>query len=172
MRAVISRSRDEESERAKLAAECARLEEEERARALRAERAKLEAVDSPSDDLMSEFRKRIESMDKDKDNLDSSYSSSTDSGSDSDDDKKDHMRHSPIPDRGTGSAVLDRPDNTSSSDSSEDDDENANDENNNQPMASNSKTGDGSDSDGDNFAKPDQLEMLKRMWNLSSPDKE
>lgn len=148
MRAIVSRSRDEEAERAKLAAECARLEREEQARALRAQRAKLESVETPSDDIMSELRKRLETMNED---------SSDDTSSTDPDSKSDHMRHSPIPDRGNGSAVLDRPDSSNNGN---------NDEIRGDADSSESRR------DGEAFAKPDELEMLKRMWNLSPPDKE
>lgn len=148
MRVILSRSRDEAAEKAKLEAECQRLAEEERQRALRAERKRLESVegDEQDDQLWSAFRKRVESLDSEE----SDQSKTT---------KNDNMRHNPIPDRGMGSAVLDRPDNDKSnpednSGSSESDDN----DNEDQPNS-------------ENLAKPDELEMLKRMWNLSS-DKE
>lgn len=154
MRVILSRSRDEAAEKAKLEAECNRLAEEERQRALRAERKRLESVDGDEKDeqLWSAFRKRIESLDSEEPDQTTKNT------------KKDNMRHNPIPDRGMGSAVLDRPgSNKSGSNTNSDRTDNNVDE------------GEGEDdigSEGENLAKPDEAEMLKRMWNLSPPEKE
>lgn len=150
MRTVVHSRRDEEAEKARVAAECERLAKEEEERARRIKRKKMEAVDIQSNspdgvlnmddgDIMSALKKRVQTLedgtDQDQDEQDN------------EDDQDTHMRHAPIPDRGMGSAVLDRPDD-------EDDEETPNDENE------------------EKLAKPDELEMLNRMWNLSSPDKE
>lgn len=155
MRVILSRSRDEAAEKAKLEAECNRLAEEERQRALRAERKRLESVDGDEQDeqLWSAFRKRLES-------LDSEESDQTTKNT-----KKDDMRHNPIPDRGMGSAVLDRPDNNKSDSNSNSDPTDSNGDEEGE-REGNIK------SEGENLAKPDEAEMLKRMWNLSPPDKE
>lgn len=156
MRVILSRSRDEAAERAKLEAECKRLEEEERQRALRAERKRLESVEGGEQDeeLWSAFRKRLESIDTEQ--LDETTKNT----------KKDNMRHNPIPDRGMGSAVLDRPDSNNS-------DTNANSDSSDSTDGGDEGEGQGeSRSEGENLAKPDEAEMLKRMWNLSPPDKE
>lgn len=153
MRAIITKSRDEKAEREKLQAECKRLEEEEADRARRAHRKKLETVEASEiegdEDLWVEFRKRVENMDSDDVTLDSSNT------------KDDNMRHSPIPDRGTGSALLDRPQSVDGGAKP------------NSPDAE-GEDGEGSakDAEGDQLANPDDMEMLKRMWNLSPPDKE
>ncbi|CDF37846.1 unnamed protein product [Chondrus crispus] len=60
------------------------------------------------------------------------------------------MRHSPIPDRGMGSAVLERPD-------GEDGD-----------VGEVGEVGEAEEEE--QTAKPEELDMLNRMWNLSSGD--
>lgn len=134
MRAVLASRHDEEKERAKLAAECARLEQEEILHARRLKHKAMERVegddDLPEDDtLQSSLMKRMQDL-----------------GDDEAGEKEDKfMRHTPIPDRGTGSMLLDRPD-----DAAVDEEE----------------KGAGEEED----VSPERLEMLNRMWNLSSPD--
>lgn len=176
MRTLLTVSRDQKAERDRLAKECARLQDEEENRALRLERTRLETAglssrpdsDEDQNQLMSALRQRVQNMEEsgDDDDDDNANDGSV-SGKQNDDRKKNKkkknqdMRQSPIPDRGMGSAVLERPDG------------NANDENNNK-----NDNEDDSEQDNDNppggetLAQPDQAEMLKRMWNLSPPDKE
>lgn len=167
MRLIINRSRDDESEKKRLADQCDRLQQEEHNRTLRMARTQLESIPDPQQptsqtdvggdgdgvDLMSELRKRVESLENNA--KDSNANANTDT------DNKD-IRHSPIPDRGTGSALLDRPDATNEYDS--DDAQNKKKEKD--------ETKDDEDDLAAKSAKPEQLEMLKRMWNLSPPDKE
>lgn len=141
MRAVLASRRDEDKEREKLAVECARLEEEEILRARRLKRKAMERVDEadalPEDDaLQSSLLKRLQDID---------------AGDAPTDDDKKFMRNSPIPDRATGSMLLDRP---------TDDD---------------AKRGDpapSADEDDEAPVNADELEMLNRMWNLNAGDSE
>lgn len=157
MRAIINRSRDDTADRAKLDAECKRLEEEEHDRARRAERKKLETVEASElegdGELWSELRKRVETIEADEPS-----SADTASSSSAASDKKNDMRHSPIPDRGTGSALLDRPQSVDG----------------NQEVSSNNNSSGEDETDSENKAQgnPDDMEMLKRMWNMSPPEKE
>lgn len=209
MRAIVNGSRNDKERESKLQAECKRLADEERVRALRAERAKLESLDDDDDDdddesqdgrmryspsssstayerhraadvdagadvkpvsdadLMSELRKRLQSMDGDDESDDENGGADSGSeGGDDGDDGDDNMRHKPIPDRGTGSALLERPDG---------------DDGNGRGVGGNSSgTTDGVKAEGgsdeaigdDPEVNADDLEKLKRMWNLSPPDKE
>lgn len=138
MRAIVSSRRDDEAEKKRLEAECNRLEQEEKERALRVKRKKMEMVEGGSvvrdDELLSDLMKRVQSLENADD----------DDDGDNDDAA---MRHIPIPDRGTGSAVLDRPD---------DETEPA------EPQAV--------EPEQEELPKPEELEMLNRMWNLSSGD--
>ena len=148
MRAIISSRRDEEEEKRRLQEECERLEREEKERALRVKRKRMEQVEDkdnlvPDDELMSSFMKRVQ-------NLDSRAEDSSDEKAKPDDGKKANMRHSPIPDRGTGSALLDRPESADDADN-----------------ASGKDTADGTEAEPVN---PEKLEMLKRMWDLNMPD--
>lgn len=141
MRAIVNSRRDEKEEQRRLEAECKRLAEEEEERIRRTKRKQMEQVDTssvaPDADLMSDLRKRVQTLSNDGDE-------DTDSSN-----KDDNMRHTPIPDRGTGSMLLDRPDDESDSDA----------------QASSAESM-------EQPANPDELEMLKRMWNMSPPDKE
>lgn len=94
------------------------------------------------DQLMSDFMSRVTSLETDDSDLDDNQSNDP------------SMRHSPIPDRGTGSAVLDPPDRS--------------DPHHHDDLDSPDHPSDLSPE----MAKPEEAEMLKRMWNLSSPDKE
>lgn len=139
MRAIVSSRRDDEAEKKRLEAECNRLEQEEKERALRVKRKKMEMVEGGSvvrddDELLSDFMKRVQSLENAEE--------------DDDDNDDAAMRHTPIPDRGTGSAVLDRPD--------DDETEPA------EPQAVEPQQ--------EELAKPEELEMLNRMWNLNSGD--
>lgn len=152
MRAVLASRRDEDKEREKLAAECARLEEEEMERSRRLRRKAMEKVEGseelPEDDaLQSSLQRRLQDIGED------------DGEDDGEDAEKKFMRNSPIPDRGTGSMLLDRPDagdqattrkGTSADDGEEEEEEEEEEEG----------------------ASAEELEMLKRMWNLNSPDNE
>lgn len=141
MRAIVSARRDEEQERRRLAEECKRLEEEEKERALRAERRKMEAVEGGvmgDEDLMSDFMQRVKSLERgDDDDEDDAF------------DNDAAMRHTPIPDRGTGSALLERPENDVSADEGE-------------------NRGQRNEGSAEELPNPEELEMLNRMWNLSS----
>lgn len=172
MRTLLTVSRDQKAERDRLAKECARLQDEEENRALRLERTRLETAglssrpdpDADQNELMSALRQRVQNMEESDDEDDEDVNDGSVSGKQNDDRKKnkkkknEDMRQSPIPDRGMGSAVLERPDGD------------ANDENNGQDDSE--QDNDENPPGGETLAKPDQAEMLKRMWNLSPPDKE
>lgn len=157
MRAVLASRRDEDKEREELAAECARLEEEEMERSKRLKRRAMERVEGsdelPEDDaLLSSLQKRLQDGASDGSSDSSNIPGILLEKDDEDDDeKKKHMRNSPIPDRGTGSMLLERPDGSD-------------------------EAGDGEERPGggeqDGAAKQDSLEMLNRMWNISSDSNE
>lgn len=142
MRAIINSRKDDKEEQRRLEVECKRLEEEETERALRVQRRKMEQVEGgsanqvPDDELMSDFMKRVQSLGKPEDDV----TESTD---------KDHMRQNPIPDRGTGSMLLDRPSDGEDSD---------------EPQSSLQAEG----SESGEAVNQEGLDMLKRMWNLDS----
>lgn len=167
MRVVTNRARNEEVEKQRLAEECDRLQQEEVDRTKRLKRSQLESFDTPDDaaseqsnavggesvdDIMAELRKRVESIEKQED-VEGATAATAEA-----EDKTNDLRHSPIPDRGTGSAVLERPDETAGVQDTGD------------QVAHNDKKK--NDEQDESLAKPDQLEMLNRMWNLSPPDKE
>ncbi len=145
MRAILTSRRDEDKEREKLAAECARLEQEELLRARRLERKAMERVEGdeelPEDDaLRNSLSKRL----KDMENADDSSDDNAVPGIllDKPEDKNKFMRNNPIPERGTGSMLLDRPDGNESG---------------------GTEGGNGNE---------EALEKLRRMWNLDANDKE
>ena len=133
MRAIVHARRDEDSERERVAAECGRLEKEEGERMRRRERKKMEMVDGAvvkDEELMTELMKRVQSLEDGEE----------------DGEAEDEMRHSPIPDRGMGSAVLERPD------------------------GEDGEVGEAGDEEEEQAPKPEELDMLNRMWDLSSGD--
>lgn len=151
MRAIVQTLRNPEAEQKEVEANCERLAQEEEERARRAARRKMEQVDEPTlddDELRSALQNRMSSLNSDSDG---------DPGTEDDlsDELKKYMRNTPIPDRGTGSMLLDRPDD-------DDDDDDSNDGN-----ASDDSESTNNPSDAPN---QENLEFLKRMWNLSSPD--
>lgn len=149
MRAIVKSRHDEDEEKSRVAMECQRLQDEEKERALRVKRKKMESVDGVAVDddlLMSDFMNRVKSLE-------------SDSPQDADDPTDPtHMRHNPIPDRGLGSALLDRPDVDADAADSDDGLDIIEEEQQQLPEP--------------DLANAEQAEMLKRMWNLSSPDKE
>lgn len=174
MRTLLTVSRDKQAERDRLAKECARLQDEEENRALRLERTRLETAglssrpdsDEDQNELMSALRQRVQNMEEsEEDDDDDDVNDGSVSGMQNDDMKKNKknqdMRQSPIPDRGMGSAVLERPDGDANGEN-----KNKNDEEDDSEQDNDNPPG------GETLAKPDQAEMLKRIWNLSPPDKE
>lgn len=156
MRAVLASRRDEDKEREELAAECARLEEEEVERSKRLKRKAMERVEGsdqlPEDEaLLSSLQKRLQDGASDGTSDSSSIPGILLEKDDEDEDeKKKHLRNSAIPDRGAGSMLLERPDGEG-------------------------EGGDGEERGGgeeDETAKKDSLEMLNRMWNISSDSNE
>lgn len=146
MRAILTSGRDEEKEREKLAAECARLEEEEILRARRLERKAMERVDEeelPEDDaLRNSLSKRLKDIENNEDNSIPGILLDND-----DKDKSKYLRNTPIPERGgSGSMLLDRPEDESG--------------------------GDGNEGVLDNSDNTEALEKLRRMWNLDANDKD
>ena len=148
LRAIISSRRDEEAEKRKLKEECDRLQREEEDRALRMKRRRMEALDEEErerlktdDELMSSFMKRLQNIDGEGEGEgDGDGEGEVDQGTKG---KDTTMRHSPIPDRGTGSMLLDRPE------------------------EGGGDAGDKENTDDSNASK-DELEMLNRMWNLNA----
>lgn len=155
MRVIVNSRRDKDEEQKRLAIECKRLEDAENERAKRVKRKKMENVDGENvndEQLMSDLMKRLKSLE----------------GDEQDDDNPDlsnspDMRHTPIPDRGLGSAVLERPGEGQDVSKQPVDPEYEGDQSDDQNVA---------DIQPQDLAKPEEAEMLKRMWNLSSHDKE
>lgn len=160
MRAVLASRRDEDKEREKLAAECARLEQEEILRTRRLQRKAMERVEEdeelPEDDaLQSSLLKRLNDM-KNSDTQDGDVAKDDGQGGivaeKPNDNPNKFTRNTPIPDRGTGSMLLERPD----ANGGADEDEN--------------KAKGGSGSNQDAVVNSGDLEMLERMFKKSSDD--
>lgn len=149
MRGIVNARRDPEEEQRKAEEASIRFAKEEEERTRRLARKKMEEVDDPAegsgfddDELLSDFQSRVASINADSD---------ADAEADALSDDKQNMRNSPVPDRGTGSMLMERPD-----ESSKEGDDESGDERSQEP---NKPTSD-----------PDSLELLNRMWKLDSPD--
>ncbi|KAI0556589.1 hypothetical protein FGB62_494g05 [Gracilaria domingensis] len=161
MRAIVRSRQDDDAYRKKVVEDSKRLQEEENLRALRIKRTEMEAVegdetsDDDDDEFMKAFRERVSGLQTDEKQPNDDQDASEKYG-------KQELDLVNTQDRGTGSAVLDKPDNDAPA----------------SPSASQSEQPQESQNDPDNadvvppsMANPEQAEMLKRMWNLNSFDK-
>eukprot|EP00178_Gracilaria_changii_P022744 TRINITY_DN677_c0_g1_i4.p1 TRINITY_DN677_c0_g1~~TRINITY_DN677_c0_g1_i4.p1 ORF type:complete len:306 (-),score=54.44 TRINITY_DN677_c0_g1_i4:2863-3780(-) len=162
MRAIVRSRQNDEAYRKKVLEDSRRLQEEENLRALRIKRTEMEAVENDEtsedddDEFMKAFRERVSDLQTDGEKEPNEDKDASDKYG------KQELDLVNTQDRGTGSAVLDKPDNEGPAASS----------------ASQSDQTQDSESDRDDadvvppsMAKPEQAEMLKRMWNLNSFDK-
>ncbi|PXF46784.1 hypothetical protein BWQ96_03475 [Gracilariopsis chorda] len=169
MRAVVNSQRDDDAYRKKVAEQSQRLQQEEDMRALRIQRSEMEAVNTDSDkqpqtsdddQFLQAFRERVSGLNMERDPDDTEE----DDTNNSDKYDKQQLDLVNMPDRSTGSAVLDKPD-----DLPDTPDPTAA---NKEPVEpSSSQTDDEHDAQPPSMADPEQAEMLKRMWNLNSFDK-
>jgi hypothetical protein len=154
MRAVVHARTDPDADRKKAEEQSIRLAKEEEERGRRMARKRMEQVDDgegdalDDDELLSDLQSRLELLN----------AADSDADAEADgirDDLDKFMRHNPIPERGTGSMLLDRPDEGDVVDAT---------------PSSPPQEDDNMDQDDAGTPDPENLELLKRMWNLNSPD--
>lgn len=153
VKAVLRAKRDPEKELKEVEEASALKQAEEVERARRLERRSMEGWGGDGDGdgiddevLMEDFLSRVASLG------DSEAVDDGDEGADGEGGTSGVLREFPIPDRGaSGSAVLERPDETADAD-----------------VGGVEEAAEGAESDDE--VDEDSLEMLKKMWSLDSPD--